>query len=90
MVVSISSRRTGVSADPTDPMSTFRLTLDTVDHSLLPIRQTVQERPAESYALGAEAHRLDDVRPSSDASIDIHLALLEHVRAELVDLQQGI
>jgi hypothetical protein len=44
-----------------------------VGHAFWTIRQAVEERPAESHALRAEAKRFDDVGPSANPAVEVDL-----------------
>lgn len=49
------------------------LTLNSVGHAFWTIRQAVEERPAESHALRAEAKRFDDVGSSANPPVEVDL-----------------
>lgn len=49
------------------------LTLDGVGHAFWTICQAVEERPAKSHALRAEAKGFDNVGPSANPAVEIHL-----------------
>ena len=57
-------------------------------HALLPVAQTVQERPTDPHGRGPERERLQHVRPPRDAAVDVDFAPAEHVGAHAVQLQQ--
>lgn len=57
-------------------------------HALLPVAQTVQERPPDPHGRRAERERLEHVGAARDAAVDVDLAPVEDVRADAVQLQQ--
>lgn len=77
---------------PNQPHPRLQLILQNptqVLHALLPIAQTIQERPPDPNSRGAERERLEHVGPARDAPVDEDLASSEDVRADAVELQEG-
>ena len=57
-------------------------------HALLPIAQTVQERPPYAHGRGPQRERLQYVRAARYTAVDVDLASVEDVRTDAVQLQQ--
>ncbi len=57
-------------------------------HALLPIAQTVQERPPDPYGRRSERERLQHIGAPRDATVDEDFAPVEDVRTEAVEFEQ--
>ena len=77
--------------NPSQPHPRLQLILEYLTqmlHALLPIAQTVQERPTDPHRRGAKRERLQHIGPPRDAAVHVDFALGENVRADAVQFQQ--
>lgn len=57
-------------------------------NALLPVDERVQERPAHTNGRRTERNRLEDIGPSLETAVDVHLQLVKDLRAVRPQLQQ--
>lgn len=60
-----------------------------VFHTLLAIRQGIEERPSNTHSGCSKADCLQDVRAPDNAPVDVDFHTLEDFRVDLVDFEQG-
>ena len=76
--------------DPRQPHTRLQLILQylaQVLHALLPVAQTVQERPPDPHSRGPKRERFENIRAARDAAVHVDLAPAEDVRADAVYFQ---